>query len=89
MITAQEFAEARSRTLDYLARAGIVLTLEEEAVIEVADFGCDLGEPVCGGKSDDRRVGEVAVCAAAAVTGLPVAGDTGPVAVEVRRRFNA
>lgn len=42
MITAQEFAEARSRTLDYLDRAGIVLTLEEESNIEVADFG--LGE---------------------------------------------
>jgi D-lyxose ketol-isomerase len=42
MITAQEFAEARSRTLDYLSRAGIVLTLEEESTIEVADFG--LGE---------------------------------------------
>ncbi|MCW3094704.1 MAG: hypothetical protein JWL77_322 [Chthonomonadaceae bacterium] len=42
MITAQEFAEARSRTLDYLSRAGIVLTLEEESNIEVADFG--LGE---------------------------------------------
>jgi D-lyxose ketol-isomerase len=42
MITAQEFAEARSRTLAYLSRAGIVLTLEEESNIEVADFG--LGE---------------------------------------------
>lgn len=42
MITAQEFAEARSRALDYLSRAGVVLTREEEATIEVADFG--LGE---------------------------------------------
>ena len=42
MITLQQFAEARSRTLDYLCRAGIVLTLEEESNIEVADFG--LGE---------------------------------------------
>jgi D-lyxose ketol-isomerase len=42
MITAQEFAVARSRALDYMARAGIVLTLEEESNIEVADFG--LGE---------------------------------------------
>lgn len=42
MITAQQFAEARSRALDYMARAGIVLTLEEESNIEVADFG--LGE---------------------------------------------
>ncbi len=42
MITAQELAVARGRALDYLDRAGIVLTLEEAANIEVADFG--LGE---------------------------------------------
>ncbi|MFW6097924.1 MAG: D-lyxose/D-mannose family sugar isomerase [Chloroflexota bacterium] len=34
-----EFEVARQRTLDYLQRAGIVLTPEEEARIEVADFG--------------------------------------------------
>ncbi len=41
MITMQELAEARGRALDYLDRAGIVLTIEEAANIEVADFGLD------------------------------------------------
>ena len=50
--------------------------------VEFADLGCDLGEPVGGGEADDGRVGEVAVRAAAAVAGLPVAGDAWPVAVE-------
>jgi D-lyxose ketol-isomerase len=39
MITQQELADARRRSLDYLARAGIVLTPAERDNIEVADFG--------------------------------------------------
>lgn len=35
----EEFEAARQRTLDYLERAGVVLTPEERARIEVADFG--------------------------------------------------
>ncbi|MBN1918482.1 MAG: D-lyxose/D-mannose family sugar isomerase [Verrucomicrobia bacterium] len=42
MIGRKEFEEAQKRALDYYRRAGIVLTPEEEAGIEVADFG--LGE---------------------------------------------
>lgn len=34
-----EIEVARQRTLDYLERAGIVLTLDEKKRIEVADFG--------------------------------------------------
>src|SRR5579871_6113202 len=39
MITALEMAQARQRAHEYLAHAGIVLTPEESASIEVADFG--------------------------------------------------
>ena len=39
MITRQEFEQARTRTVEYLQRAKIVLTPEEEQNIEVADFG--------------------------------------------------
>lgn len=39
MITQQQLKEARQKALDYLTRAGIVLTPEEEERIEVADFG--------------------------------------------------
>jgi D-lyxose ketol-isomerase len=42
MITRQELERARERAREYLERAGIVLTPEESATIEVADFG--LGE---------------------------------------------
>ena len=42
MITVQELEDARARACEYLARAGIVLTPEEAAEIEVADLG--LGE---------------------------------------------
>ncbi|NUQ70510.1 MAG: D-lyxose/D-mannose family sugar isomerase [Chthonomonadales bacterium] len=42
MLTTAQAAEARARAIGYLDRAGIVLTLSEEAEIEVADFG--LGE---------------------------------------------
>jgi D-lyxose ketol-isomerase len=39
MITKQQLNEARHTALDYLTRAGIVLTPEEVEQIEVADFG--------------------------------------------------
>jgi D-lyxose ketol-isomerase len=39
MITEQELTAARQRALEYLTRAGIVLTPQEAANIEVADFG--------------------------------------------------
>ncbi|MCS6777920.1 MAG: hypothetical protein RMJ43_09805 [Chloroherpetonaceae bacterium] len=39
MITAEQLATARQRALEYFRRAGIVLTPEEQASIEVADFG--------------------------------------------------
>ena len=39
MITAQELIDTRNRANEYLLRAGIVLTSEEQANIEVADFG--------------------------------------------------
>jgi D-lyxose ketol-isomerase len=39
MISRQQFEQARERTLEYLARAGIVLTPAEVEQIEVADFG--------------------------------------------------
>lgn len=42
MITREQVREARARARDYLERAGIVLTPEEAANIEVADMG--LGE---------------------------------------------
>ena len=84
---------ARSSSRCSLLRLLVELAFAAQEVtqrgIEFADFGCDLGEPVGGGESDYGRVGEVAVRAAAAVAGLPVAGDAGPVAVEVRRRFDA
>jgi D-lyxose ketol-isomerase len=42
MITAEQLASAQRRAIDYLTRAGIVLTPQEQGNIEVADFG--LGE---------------------------------------------
>lgn len=42
MITKEQLADARSKALEYLKRAGLVLTPAEAAGIEVADFG--LGE---------------------------------------------
>jgi D-lyxose ketol-isomerase len=47
MITPEQLEDARVRARKYLARAGIVLTPEESAGIEVADFG--LGELVTSG----------------------------------------
>jgi D-lyxose ketol-isomerase len=41
MITQEQVREARARARDYLERAGIVLTPEEAANIEVADMGLD------------------------------------------------
>ena len=42
MLTRQKVIQAQARTRDFLKRAGIMLTEEEAATIEVADFG--LGE---------------------------------------------
>lgn len=42
MLSAEARAAAQARARDYLARAGIVLTPDEAATIEIADFG--LGE---------------------------------------------
>lgn len=42
MITRKQYEDARKRTLEYLERAGIILTEDEKNRIEVADFG--LGE---------------------------------------------
>jgi D-lyxose ketol-isomerase len=39
MLTEEQVARARARAAEMLAKAGIVLTLEEMANIEVADFG--------------------------------------------------
>ncbi len=39
MITKAEYEQARTETLAYLSRAGIVLTPDEAARIEVADVG--------------------------------------------------
>jgi D-lyxose ketol-isomerase len=39
MLTKKQIEEAQARAIEVLNRAGIVLTLEEEANIEVADFG--------------------------------------------------
>jgi D-lyxose ketol-isomerase len=39
MITASEHEAARRRALDYLTRAGIVLTAAEQEAVEVADLG--------------------------------------------------
>ncbi|HVK05044.1 MAG TPA: hypothetical protein VM490_16325 [Armatimonadaceae bacterium] len=39
MLTQQEVAVARERAVAYLSRAGIVLTRDESARVEVADFG--------------------------------------------------
>jgi D-lyxose ketol-isomerase len=41
MIARDDYEAARSRTLEVLRRAGVVLSGEEEANIEVADFGLD------------------------------------------------
>jgi D-lyxose ketol-isomerase len=42
MLTRKEYENARRKTLEYFRKASIVLTPEEENIIEVADFG--LGE---------------------------------------------
>ena len=42
MLTKNEYEDAKNRTIEYFDKAGIVLTDEEKAKIEVADFG--LGE---------------------------------------------
>lgn len=39
MISQAQYDQAQKRTLDYLSRAGIVLTADEVKRIEVADFG--------------------------------------------------
>ena len=39
MITREQLAQARKKTLDYFKKAGIVLTEAEKQNIEVADFG--------------------------------------------------
>ncbi len=39
MITAEEHKLAQARTIEFLSRAGIVLTPEEQQSIEVVDFG--------------------------------------------------
>ena len=39
MISREQFISAQQRAREYLIRAGIVITLEESANIEVADFG--------------------------------------------------
>src|SRR5690606_10922420 len=39
MISREQFESAQQRALEYLQRAGIVLTPEEAKNIEVADFG--------------------------------------------------
>jgi D-lyxose ketol-isomerase len=39
MLSREEFSQAQQRTREYLQRAGLVLTPEESAHIEVADFG--------------------------------------------------
>lgn len=41
MTTADQVATARKRAADFLAKTGFVLTAEEKANIEVADFGLD------------------------------------------------
>jgi D-lyxose ketol-isomerase len=41
MISREQFAAAQEQAKEYLARAGIVITPEEAANIEVADFGLD------------------------------------------------
>src|SRR3989442_15843774 len=39
MLTQSQLTEARKRALGYFAKAGIILTPQEAASIEVADFG--------------------------------------------------
>ncbi len=41
MLTRQQLLHAQGRTRDFLNRVGIVLTAQEAATIEVADFGLD------------------------------------------------
>jgi len=45
MLTRQQLIHAQARTRDFLNRAGIVLTAEEAATIEVADFGLVVNSP--------------------------------------------
>ena len=61
MLTRQEVASARARARQYLAQAGIVLTAEEAANIEVADFG--LGELAATGLQLVTYVNTERVCA--------------------------
>ena len=46
MLTQQQLTEARTRAHEYLVKAGIVLTPDEAANIEVADFGLSKLEAV-------------------------------------------
>ncbi|GAX91693.1 D-lyxose/D-mannose family sugar isomerase [Effusibacillus lacus] len=41
MLTRKQYAEMRDRTLQFLQKAGIVLTPEEQEAVEVADFGLE------------------------------------------------
>lgn len=61
MITRAEYEAARSQTLAYLERAGIVLTGDEQERIEVADFG--LGELATTGLQLITYINTERVCA--------------------------
>jgi D-lyxose ketol-isomerase len=61
MITQRQLQRARRRTLEYLSRAGIVLTEEEAANIEVSDMG--LGELETAGLQVVVYVNTDRVCA--------------------------
>ena len=61
MLLQQQVEAARERTREYLARAGVVLTPEESAAIEVADFG--LGELESTGLQIVTYVNTSRVCA--------------------------
>jgi D-lyxose ketol-isomerase len=61
MLTRKEVESARERAREYFTRAGIVLTPEEEAGIEVADFG--LGQLEATGLQLVTYVNTERVCA--------------------------
>jgi D-lyxose ketol-isomerase len=61
MLTQEQVESARTRARQYLLRAGIVLTAEESADIEVADFG--LGELESTGLQAVTYVNTKRVCA--------------------------
>lgn len=61
MLTRDQVADARARAHEYLTRAGIVLTPDEAARIEVADFG--LGELETTGLQLVTYVNTARVCA--------------------------